>query len=348
MTASEKAATNRRGAGSGIRRWLAGVDQQIVGLVIALAVLLVFFGIRIPGQFFNPMNLMSIGEGVTLIGIAALSSTVVLILGGLDVSLGSLVGFCSAAAGVAMMRIDSPLAGLAAALLVGVLGGFINGVGVTKGKLEPIIVTLATYSAFRGFALLTTGGYAVNVKNGAFNALGTGSILGVPILVLILLVSIAIFVFLMGLTAPGRNIYAIGGNPNAARLAGVNLDRYKLGVYTLAGLMAGVAAIILTSRTKSGQPISGSEGLELQAITAAILGGISTKGGKGAVIGAMLGVLIIGTLNNGMILLSIPTFYQRVARGLLLIIAVLIQNYQMRPRRVAIPPAAASASEAGS
>jgi len=111
MTASEKAATNRRGAGSGIRRWLTGIDQQIVGLVIALVVLLVFFGIRIPGQFFNPLNLMSIGEGVTLIGIAALSSTVVLILGGLDVSLGSLVGFCSAAAGVAMMRIDSPLAG---------------------------------------------------------------------------------------------------------------------------------------------------------------------------------------------------------------------------------------------
>ena len=339
MTPSDNPAVNKRGAGRDFRRWLAGIDQQIVGLVIALAVLVVIFGLRIPGQFFNPMNLMSIGEGVTLIGIAALSSTLVLILGGLDVSVGSLVGFCSAAAGVAMMRVDSPLAGIAAALLVGALGGFVNGLGVTKGKLEPIIVTLATYSAYRGFALLTTGGYAVNVRNAAFNALGTGSILGIPILVLILLAAIAVFVFLMGFTTAGRNIYAIGGNPNAARLAGVNLDWHKLGVYTLAGLMAGVAAIVLTSRTKSGQPVSGSEGLELQAITAAILGGVSSKGGKGAIIGAMLGVLIIGTLNNGMILLSIPTFYQRVARGLLLIIAVLIQNWQSRPRRQPIPAA---------
>jgi ribose transport system permease protein/L-arabinose transport system permease protein len=327
---------------------LQAIDQQVVGLLIALAVLLIMFGILIPGQFFKPVNLMSIGEGVTLIGMTTLAAAVVLILGGLDVSIGSLVGFCSAAAGVAMMRINSPLAGIAAALLVGVLGGFINGFGVTKGKIEPIIVTLATYSAYRGLALLTTGGYAVNVRNQAFNNLGTGTVLGIPIPVVMLLVAIAIFIFLMGYTSVGRNIYAVGGNPNAARLAGVNINRYKLGVYTLAGLMAGFAAIILTSRTKSGQPISGSEGLELQAITAAILGGISTRGGKGTIIGAMLGVLIIGTLNNGMILLSIPTFYQRVARGLLLIIAVLIQNWQMRPRRKAIPPPAVPVTGSGS
>lgn len=330
------------------RHRLQAVDQQVVGLVIALAALLLIFGIRIPGQFFKPMNLMSIGEGVTLIGMATLAASLVLILGGLDVSVGSLVGFCSAAAGVAMIRIDSPLAGIAAALLVGMVGGLVNGIGVTKGKIEPIIVTLATYSAYRGFALLTTGGYAVNVRNAAFNHLGNGTVLGIPITIMMLLAAIFSFIYLLSHTTVGRNIYAIGGNPDAARLAGINVDLYKLGVYTLAGLMAGLAAIILSSRTKSGQPISGSEGLELQAITAAILGGISTKGGKGTIIGAMLGVLIIGTLNNGMILLSIPTFYQRVARGLLLIVAVLIQNWQMRPRQKAVPPAASAATESGS
>lgn len=340
-------AVTKNGRGRSWRNRLQAADQQVVGLVIALAVLLLIFGIRIPGQFFKPVNLMSIGEGVTLIGMATLAASVVLILGGLDVSIGSLVGFCSAAAGVAMMRVSSPLAGIAAALGVGLIGGFVNGIGVTKGKIEPIIVTLATYSAYRGFALLTTGGYAVNVRNEAFNHLGNGTLLGIPIPVVMLVVAIAIFIFLLGYTSLGRNIYAIGGNPNAARLAGININLYKLGVYTLAGLMAGMAAIILTSRTKSGQPISGSEGLELQAITAAILGGISTKGGKGTIIGAMLGVLIIGTLNNGMILLSIPTFYQRVARGLLLIIAVLIQNWQMRPRRKAIPPPAIPAAGPG-
>jgi ribose transport system permease protein len=130
-------------------------------------------------------------------------------------------------------------------------------------------------------------------------------------------------------TTDGRNIFAIGGNPVAARLAGVNLDRYKLAMYVLAGLMAAVAAVVYTARTKSGQPVSGSEELALQAITAAILGGVALKGGKGKVLGVVLGMLIIGTLNNGMILMSIPTFYQRVARGLLLIIAVLIQNWRV-------------------
>ena len=229
-----------------------------------------------------------------------------------------------------MMRIDSPWAGLGAALMVGVVCGMINGLIITKGRLDPVIVTLATYSAFRGLALLTTGnGYAVNIRNLPFNRISTTTFAGLPIPIIILIVTVAVFVFLMGYTTIGRGIYAIGGNPNAARLAGINLNRYKLFVYTLSGFMAGMAAILLSARTKSGQPISGSEGLEMQAITAAILGGVSNRGGKGAIIGALLGVVIIGVLNNIMILMSVPTFYQRVARGLLLIIAALIMNWSL-------------------
>ncbi len=322
------------------------LDPQIAGLLATFVALLVLGGILIPGQFFTVVNLLSIGEGITLIGLTALAAAIVLIMGGLDVSIGSLVGFCSAAAGVAMLRVDLALAGIAAAVVIGLAGGFFNGFLITKGKLEPIIVTLATFSAYRGLALLTTGdGYAVNIRNDAFNAIGEANILGIPLTILILVAAIVIFIVLLGYTPVGRNIYAIGGNPVAARLAGVNLDRYKLFVYTLAGLMAAIAAILLSARTKSGQPISGSEGLELQAITAAILGGVSTRGGRGTVVGVILGVLIIGTLNNAMILLSIPTFYQRVARGLLLIIAVLIQNWPMLRARARRPQPVAATTE---
>ena len=145
---------------------LPAVEPQLLGLLIALVILLVAGAVLAPGQFFKPVNLISIGEGITLIGLTTLAAAVVLILGGLDISIGSLVGFCSAAAGVAMVQADSPWAGIGAALLVGVLGGALNGIIITKGKLEPVIVTLATYSAYRGLALLTTGnGYAVNVRN---------------------------------------------------------------------------------------------------------------------------------------------------------------------------------------
>ncbi|MCO6452875.1 MAG: ABC transporter permease [Caldilineales bacterium] len=311
--------------------WLRSIDPQILGLVIALAVLLIFFAIRIPEQFYRITNIISIGEGITLIGLTGLAETVVMIMGGLDIAIGSLVGLCSAAAGVAMLGIDNAAVGIGAALIAGLLGGLINGVIITKGKLNPVVVTLGTYTAYRGIALLITpGGYAVNVRNETFNKLGTADLFGIPSSVFILILAAIVFFLMMGYAIVGRNIFAIGGNAKQARLVGIGIDRYQIGVYVLAGLMAGVAAIVLTSRTKSGQPISGSEGLELQAITAAILGGVSMRGGKGSIVGTMLGVLIIGTLNNGMILMSVPTFYQRVARGLLLVIAALIQIWQMR------------------
>ena len=311
--------------------WLRNLDPQILGLLVALLVLLIFYAIRMPEEFYRPANLLSIGEGITLIGVVTLGEAIVMIMGGLDISIGSLVGLSSAAAGVAMLSLNHAGVGLVTALLVGMAGGLANGVIITKGKLDPVVVTLGTFTIFRGLALLIApGGYAVNVRNQAFNSLGTATILGIPVTILIFLVAIVAFVFLMNSTIFGRNILAIGGNPIEARLAGITVNKHKIAVYTLAGLMAGIGAIILTARTKSGQPISGSEGLELQAITAAILGGVSTKGGKGTIIGAMLGVLIIGTLNNGMILLSVPTFYQRVARGLLLLIAALIQTWRLR------------------
>ncbi|MCP4167563.1 MAG: ABC transporter permease [Chloroflexi bacterium] len=312
-------------------KWLRAIDPQILGLVIALAVLMIFFAIRIPEQFYRTGNIISIGQGITLIGLTGLAETVVMIMGGLDIAIGSLVGLCSAAAGVAMLSIDNAAIGIGAALTAGILGGLLNGVIITKGRLNPVVVTLGTFTAYRGLALLISPrGYAVTIQNKTFNNLGNADIFGIPGSILILIFATVIIFILMGYIVIGRNIFAIGGNVRQARLVGIDIDKYQIGVYVLAGLMAGVAAIVLSSRTKSGQPISGSEGLELQAITAAILGGVSMRGGKGSIVGTILGVLIIGTLNNGMILMSVPTFYQRVARGLLLIIAALIQVWQMR------------------
>lgn len=317
-------------------RW----DPQVMGLLIALIVIVAIIGMQTPDNFFNIVNVLNIGQAITLVGLTALAQMVVMILGGLDISIGSLVGLCSAAAGMAMLNADNTLAGamlgILAALAGGITGGLINGLLVTKGKIDPIIVTLGTYLSYRGVALLITGnGYAVNVRNDFFNSIGTGMLWNIPIAIIILFLTILVVYFLLEHTTFGRRIFAIGGNPVASRLAGINLDRNKLIVYMLSGLMAGIAAILYTARTKSGQPVSGSEELAIQAITAAILGGVSLKGGKGNVFGVVLAVLIIGTLNNGMILLSVPTFYQRVARGLLLIIAVIIQNLRFLSRRKA-------------
>jgi ribose/xylose/arabinose/galactoside ABC-type transport system permease subunit len=322
-------------SGNGRSGISAVIDPQILGLVIALVALIALFGSQIPGAFFTPVNVMSIAEGVTLVGLTALGEMTVMIMGGLDIAIGSLVGICSAAAGMAMLgkannAVDIALIGIGVAVVAGVLGGWLNGIIVIKGKIDPIIVTLGTYSAYRGIALLVTGnGYAVNVRNEAFNSIGTGTLFGIPISIVVLIVAVIIFHYFLEHTVAGRDIFAIGGNPVAARLAGINVSRYKLAMYVLAGFMAAVAAVVYTARTQSGQPVSGSEELAIQAITAAILGGVALKGGKGKVVGVVLGMLIIGTLNNGMILMSIPTFYQRIARGLLLIVAVLIQNWRV-------------------
>lgn len=194
--------------------------------------------------------------------------------------------------------------------------------------MNAIIVTLGTMAIFRGIAFILSDGQSISIFSDTFRFIGTGRVLGLPVPIRILIVTAIAFQIFLARTIVGRNYYAIGGNPIVARLAGLNITRYRLGIYTLSGLMAAVAGILLAARTGSGQPISGSQGLELEAITAAFPGGCAMKGGKGTVVGALLGVAIIGVLNNGMILTSVPTFYQLLAKGSLLILAVLLSEYQ--------------------
>jgi L-arabinose transport system permease protein len=292
---------------------------------LSLLIVLIALGALITSQtpdFLLAGNLENIGLAVALLGLVSMGQTVVIVSGGLDISVGSTVGLASVTAALVVANTGSALAGVAA--------GIINGGIITIGRINPVITTLATLSVFRGVGFLITNGSAISVPNVAFDNLGSGSIGIVPIPIAILLLVVAAFFIFLRFTDIGRNIYAMGGNPVAARLAGINLDKYKLGIYTLSGLIAGVAAIILTARTTSGQPASGSAGLELESITAAVLGGSALTGGKGTVIGTFLGVLILGELDNGLILLNVPTFYQLVARGSLLLIAVLVQEFRAR------------------
>lgn len=312
-----------------VRAALARVDPLIMALLLALAALVVIIGVQRPNVFFLPKNLLNIGQAVTMIGLVTLAQTVVIISGGMDLSVGSIVGLVSICIGLAMQPNDSMLVGVAAGLIVGGLAGMVNGLLVTTGRFEPVIATLGTMAMFRGAAFIMTRGAPIGVMSGAFNKIGSGTLLGIPVpIIIFLLVALLLHIFLT-LTDVGRKIFTLGGNPVAARLAGIPIDRYKLWIFVLSGLVAGIASIILTARSNAGQPNSGV-GLELDSITAAALGGTALSGGKGTVLGAVLGVLVLGVLQNGMILLGVSQFYQFIAKGALLILAVLLQRSLQR------------------
>jgi L-arabinose transport system permease protein len=304
-------------------------DPLIMALLIALAILVFIIGVQKPDVFFLPVNLLNIGQAITLIGLVTLAQTVVIVMGGLDISIGSTVGLVSICVALLMRDNNSLPVGLASGLVIGGLAGLINGLLITVGRLEPIIATLGTMAAYRGAAFIVTNGAPIGIMNRTFNQIGSGRLAGIPIPIVILAVVTLAFYAFLNMTSAGRNVFAIGGNPIAARFSGININRYRLAIYGLSGLVAGIAAIVLTARSNAGQP-NAATGLELESITAAVLGGTAMSGGKGTVLGAVLGVLILGVLENGMVLLGVNQFYQNILKGALLIIAVLIQRWLNR------------------
>jgi ribose transport system permease protein/L-arabinose transport system permease protein len=227
-------------------------------------------------------------------------------------------------------------------LCVGLVLGAVNATIISILRVNPVVATLATFSAFRGVAfLIAPGGRPIGVLDPTFAQLGSGRLFrvgefpGIPIAFVILVVVAIAAHLVMRSTVFGRSIYSMGGNPVAARLAGINLTRMRFYIYAISGALSGLAGAIVTARTSSGQPASGTQGLELEAITAVFLGGALLAGGKGTIVGSMLAVLLLATLSNGMNLLGIPTFYQLVAKGLLLVLAVAIGQWRMaRSERV--------------
>lgn len=324
---------------TGARAVLSAIGGQNLILLLALAAVLALFG-SLDLNYLGWRNIQVIAEAVTIAGLLAVVQTVVIICGGLDISVGSQAGLASVVSAMVFTSTGSSAAlGIGAAVLAGAVVGLINGIVIIYGRVNPTIATLAGLAAYKGVAQLISNGRAQGYVLGdpLFVFLSRGKIAGLPTMVwLLVLVAAAVHV-LLTYTDIGRNIYALGGNPTAARLAGIDLNKYLLSVYALTGMVAAVAGVLLTARTGSGQPTSGSEGLELQSITAAALGGCALKGGKGGIAGTLLAVALLGALQNGLTVQGINSFWQNVAQGLLLVVAVVIQQRRGRERAVGLP-----------
>ncbi|WP_244375339.1 ABC transporter permease [Streptomyces ficellus] len=326
-------------AGKPGRFWLTSLGGQNLSLIGALVLVLALFGM-LNENYLSWTNIQVIGEAVTITGLLAIVQTVVIICGGLDISVGSQAGLASVVSAMAFTSTGAnPYLGIAAAVGIGVLVGIVNGIVIVYGRVNPTIATLAGLAAYKGVAQLVSDGRAQGyvLNDPFFVFLGRGKIAGIPVMIwLLALVALAVHVMLK-YTDIGRNLYAIGGNDTAARLAGININKYLVAVYALIGVVAAIAGILLTARTGSGQPVSGSEGLELKAITAAALGGCALKGGKGGVGGTLLAVALLGALENGLTVEGINTFWQNVAQGALLVAAVVIQQRRSGERAVGLP-----------
>lgn len=319
------------------RRVLHVVGAQNISLLIAIAVLIAIIGTLNP-LFFGLANLRVIGTAIAISGVLAVVQTVVIIMGALDISVGSAAGLASVTSAM-IFTTAGPFLGVVGAVAIGVLCGLINGCIIVFGRVNPVIATLATFAAYKGVAQLVSDGRAQGYtgNDAFFIFLARGTVLGIPTLIWTLIVVAVLMHVVLRYTSIGRNIYAVGGNDIASRLAGININRYILGVYMLTGAIAAIAGILITARTGSGQPVSGSEGLELESITAAALGGAALKGGKGAIAGTILAVILLGILTNGMTLLDVNAFWQNVAKGGLLVIAVVIQQLRSGERRIGLP-----------
>jgi ribose transport system permease protein len=320
------------------RRILEAIGVQNVSLLIALALLVAFIGGQ-NSNFFYSSNIATIGTTVAIVGILSVVQTVVMLLGGLDISVSSQAGLTSVVSAMVFMATQSAFAGIVTALALGLCTGLLNGVIIIYGRVNAVIATLATLAAYRGLANLISNGRAQGYTgvDHVFIFLARGTIVGIPVLIWILVVVALLAQLALHYTDFGRNIYAVGGNATAARLAGIPLNRYILAIYMLCGLVSALAGVLLTARTGSGQPTSGSQGLELQSITAAALGGCSMQGGKGTIVGTIFAVVLLGVLQNGLIILDVNSFWQDIAQGALLVIAVVIQQRRAGGRGIGLP-----------
>ncbi|KQU94272.1 ABC transporter permease [Devosia sp. Root105] len=324
------------------------VGAENLSLIIALVLLVALIASQTP-FFFAPRNLMNIGMNLSVVGLLGVGMTIVIVSGALDISVGSIAGVASVVSAMLVTYVGTVLGGVAMGVLAGAILGVVNAAIITYLRVNAVVATLATLSAYRGLAfLIAPEGRPIGVLDQNFAWLGSGRILegggfpGVPVSLILLIIIAAIGHFVMSSTVFGRSVYSMGGNPAAARLAGINLNRMKFYIFTISGALAGLAGVLVTARTSSGQPASGTQGLELEAITAVFLGGAILAGGKGTIVGTMLAVVLLATLSNGMNLLGIPTFYQLVAKGFLLVVAVAIGQWRMARAEKAQARAAAA------
>jgi ribose/xylose/arabinose/galactoside ABC-type transport system permease subunit len=275
-----------------------------------------------PDTFLTLDNFLNVLRRSSVYGIIAVGMTFVIISGGIDLSVGSMLAFCGMI-GAWLMESAGGVAGTITGVAVGLLSGLVNGLLITRFRLQPFIVTLGTMSFFRGIALVMKDGQPINVPD--YKYLGEGTIMGSPVSVLIFAAVIIIAMLILKFTSLGRYTYAIGSNREAAFHAGVRVEKNLICIYTIVGLLVGIAAMIQVSRTVSAQPTAGL-GVELDIIAAVVIGGASLSGGQGTITGTIIGTLLISFLRNGCTLLGISTNAQLIVIGIIIVTAVAVDR----------------------
>lgn len=308
-----------------MKRYISN-NISIIGPFIGLIVFSIFLGFT-SDSFFTLDNLLNLLRQISINALIAFGMTFVILTAGIDLSVGSILALGSAlTAGLLTSGMD-PILAVLLGLLIGLALGAINGLIITKGKVAPFIATLATMTVYRGITLVYTDGRPITGLSDSFTfeMIGKGYVFGIPFPVIIMLITFAILYFILKKTIFGRQVYAIGGNEEASILSGIKADRVKIWVYSLTGMLSVLAGIILTSRLNSAQPTAGSS-FELDAIAAVVIGGTSLMGGRGKIVGTLIGVLIIGVIDNGLNLLNVSSFYQQIVKGGIILLAVLLDR----------------------
>lgn len=299
------------------------------GIFVAFVVICFILSLITP-QFLTVSNWTIIITQVSINALLAFGVTFVIITGGIDLSLGSIVAVSGIVAAMMAHPDTYPvIVPIVAGLLAGVFVGAFNGFVITKSKIAPFIVTLGTMTIGRGLALILSKGRPISNLSDSFNFIGGGNVLGIPFPIIVLIIVFVVCLIILKKTLLGRYIYAVGGNEQAARAAGISVNQVKMAVYTICGMLAGLAGILLTSRITTGQPNAGA-GFELDAIAAAIIGGTSTSGGTGTMTGTLIGALLIGVISNGLDLLNVTSYYQQVVMGVIIIGAVVLDSWNQK------------------
>lgn len=321
-----EAVINKRNYKQSLSKFQSLIALFILCLVISL----------LSDKFLTATNAWNVMRQISVNICISVGMTLVVLTAGIDLSVGSVLALCGAiTAGLLKNGIEIPsqnlyigftiLGAIVAGLLTGSLFGWFNGWTITKFKVPPFVATLAMLTIARGLTMLWTKGFPITGLSENFAYLGTGWFIGIPLPVWISGVIVFIAVIITNKTKLGRYIYAIGGNENAATLSGINIKKIKIIVYSIAGTLAAVGGLLVTSRLDAAQPNAGA-GYELDSIAAVVIGGTSLSGGRGSVLGTVLGAIIIGVLNNGLVLLNVSPFWQQVVKGVVILIAVIIDK----------------------
>jgi ribose transport system permease protein len=298
------------------------------GIFIALIILCIILSISTP-YFLTVYNVFTVMRQISIIAIISIGMTMVILTEGIDLSVGSIFGLTNVIVAIAIVHNFGIAGGIIAALLCGVVIGFGNGVIISKLELPPFIVTLGMMSIARGLALVITKGWPVTGLPPSFDFIGNGYIWIIPFPVVIMVIIAVVGHIFLTRTIWGTYIYAIGGNEEAAKLCGINVNFIKILVYSITGFVCAISGIIMTSRLSQGEPSAGL-GYELDAIAAAVIGGTSLSGGEGSIIGTLIGASIMGVIRNGLVLLGVSAFWQTVIIGIVIILAVAIEKIRKK------------------